>query len=278
MSLDKYRLRKYLPPISENELRELERLKNMNLEGFKEDDVREEFLTPIIRLLGYQRDSEYKVLRSEEYNIWKPYLKLGRRKYKLDYQFIVWKQGFWLLEAKPSTPKELKDEDVEQAFSYALLPQVDAPYFSVSNGYETMLYERDESLDKPLIHFYQAEIIDKFEAFRQIVHSEQLTFYIKKRLLARIEQVLSADIELTRTEGFVSEVQRISHRVRPKVLDNFRTVRKSNDTKEGLADTLRGYRPNEIVTNFLNMPSLSLWDLDMASSVVYLRQIKLFEY
>jgi hypothetical protein len=147
-------LGKYLPPLSENEKAMILKLAHLRLDSYTEADIREEYLAPIIALLGYRRDSDYQVLREDTFKLSPLFVMFGRQRYDLDYRFVIWKQGFWLLEAKPgqcadpATPPVLTDEDVGQAFSYALHPSIDAPYFAISNGWQTQLYDRDGKHDR----------------------------------------------------------------------------------------------------------------------------------
>jgi hypothetical protein len=216
-------LGKYLPPLSENEKAMILKLAHLRLDSYTEADIREEYLAPIIALLGYRRDSDYQVLREDTFKLSPLFVMFGRQRYDLDYRFVIWKQGFWLLEAKPgqcadpATPPVLTDEDVGQAFSYALHPSIDAPYFAISNGWQTQLYDRDGSTTEPILSFAQGELPDKFEELRRLLHARQITFQLKRRLLARVEQVLSADVDLDRLSEFQRMVADVVQRSRPKV-------------------------------------------------------------
>jgi hypothetical protein len=128
---------KYLAPLTDVQQRRLEELGRLELNEFNEHDVREEFLAPLVEILGYRRGDTYEVRRGESFALSPGFVMIGRQRVELDYKFNIWKQGFWLMEAKPakcpdpSSPPKLTDEDVGQAFFYALHPQVDAPFFAV---------------------------------------------------------------------------------------------------------------------------------------------------
>lgn len=57
----------------------------------------------------------------------------------------------WILEAK--SPKEvlLNSKHSEQAYSYAIHPEIRAKYYALCNGREFLLYSADEF--KPKLHF-----------------------------------------------------------------------------------------------------------------------------
>ena len=60
---------KYLPPLTEKNLEILAELESLSLSEFSEDDVREEYLAPLVKLLGYGRGTEYDVRRGEDYRL-----------------------------------------------------------------------------------------------------------------------------------------------------------------------------------------------------------------
>ena len=90
-------LNKHAPPLSAEQAARLKRLSELQLETYNEADVREEFLVPLIELLGYRRDSDYSVFREESYKLNPLFLTVGSSRIKLDYLFNVYKAGFWLL-------------------------------------------------------------------------------------------------------------------------------------------------------------------------------------
>jgi hypothetical protein len=49
-------MKKYRPPLTDTELQELEKLSTLEFSTYSEADVREEYLMPILRLLGYRKD------------------------------------------------------------------------------------------------------------------------------------------------------------------------------------------------------------------------------
>lgn len=268
------RLAKYLPPLNSEDKERLEKLAVLPLEKFGEADVREEFLAPIVALLGYERGGDKDVLREDTHSLSELFVMLGRHKYKLDYRFIIRKQGFWLLEAKPAScadpknPPGITAEDIGQAFAYALHPQIDAPYFAVSNGWWFCLYDRDSGRQDPILKISQAELPKRFDELRQILGAEQITFHLKRRLIGRIEQVLSADITLERSEEFLREVERVANKVRPKVLDNFRAARKKTVPERILWERLlAAERPYQLVETALAC-AVSIKDMTDASETL----------
>lgn len=218
---------KYMPPLNDVSLGTVKELSQLNLAGFSEEDVREEFLAPIVKLLGYGKGKDYDVRRGEDYKLPEAYLQVGRHRIELDYQFLIYKQGFWLLESKPAKEKEHEptEEDIAQALFYAMLPVVDASFFAVSNGWWFLVFDRDsQTPTTPILKVRQTELPEQFDSIRRLLSADQITFTIKRRLLKRIEQVLSSDCFPGRTQQFINSVVTVGDKVSPLVQENFRSA------------------------------------------------------
>jgi hypothetical protein len=143
-------MKKYRPPLTERELQELEVLSKLDFSNYSEADVREEYLMPILRLLGYRKDLDYSVSREETFKLNRLFLQVGAKKVRLDYICSIRKQYFWLIDAKkgecqaPSKPPKIRDEDVFQTYFYSLHPTINCKHFVVSNGWYLNVYDRDE--------------------------------------------------------------------------------------------------------------------------------------
>lgn len=256
MSESDYSLRKHLTKLSANDLARVKELSELDLTGLNETAIREQFLAPLLSILGYRPKDDYQVLYEDSFALRDWYVMYGRTRFKLDYRLVVWKSGLWLLEAKPG-PKEnaesrhFKPEDAQQAFSYSTHPDIDAPIFAVSNGAVTSVYDRDVEGLEPILTVTQEELPAKIDQLRELLAADQVQFYLKRKLLKRIEQVLSSELVLSRPDEFVDAVRHIATRVRPRVHNNFRANAAAGQSiTERWDELVSSSRPYEIIETF----------------------------
>lgn len=126
--------------------------------GFKEDAVREVIILPILSALGYGVSGPNRLVRSR--TLVHPILKVGSKKRKVTYipDYVLEKSGapFCVLDAKAPTEAILTGEHVEQVYSYAIHPEIRAPFYAVCNGREFVLFRVDN--DRPELTFSLSEL------------------------------------------------------------------------------------------------------------------------
>jgi hypothetical protein len=250
-------MRKFRPPLSDSEVAQLNELAGLDFSTLNETDVRETYIRPILRLLGYQKDRDYSASTEESFKLSEPFLRIGRDRIKVDYLNTVRKQNFWLIEAKGGSTGQngmIADEDVCQAYFYALHQSVNCRYFVVCNGWLFNLYDRD-TLDtelSPLLTIKSSELLTRFLEIDAIIGATQVQSHVKLRLVEEIERVLAAEVTLERLEEFVEAVKGASRRAWPKALENFRVNyrREGSDRERSFAQILQQERADRIVDTF----------------------------
>jgi hypothetical protein len=104
-----------------NTLHQLKKLINLNL-GLTEQDVREDFIKPILEILGYQGGTENNIERDVPLKV--PYRKLGTKKINIsifpDYILSISNIKKWVLDAKKSSESVLDEGHISQVYSYAI--------------------------------------------------------------------------------------------------------------------------------------------------------------
>ena len=130
----------------------------LNDADFKEDSVREELILPILKALGYKAHGKNQILRSKTLS--HPIVKIGSKSRNItnfpDYSIKVHGEYKWILDAKSPTEKISYGENVEQAYFYAIHPEVRVNFYALCNGKEFVLFEI--SSQTPILHFPLSEI------------------------------------------------------------------------------------------------------------------------
>ncbi|MFH6983650.1 hypothetical protein [Marinoscillum luteum] len=125
----------------------------LNDSEFKEDSVREEIILPIIRELGYSAQKPNQIIRSR--SLLHPYVAIGSKRKEIyiipDYLFEVDERSAWILDAKSPNEVITKSKHVEQAYSYAIHPEVRVKFFALCNGKEFVLYNIEKV--EPMLQF-----------------------------------------------------------------------------------------------------------------------------
>jgi len=139
---------------------------------FKEDSVREELVAPIVKRLGYSLTGDNRVVRSR--SLVHPYVAIGSQQRKVsivpDYLFLSEGKPFWVLEAKAPTEEILRSTHVEQAYSYAIHPEVRAELFALCNGHRFALFSVRQF--EPLLDFELRDIDSNWEKLFRILNPE----------------------------------------------------------------------------------------------------------
>jgi len=151
----------------------------MKIEGFfgemdfatmNEADVREDIVTPLLRTLGYGI-ARNKIVRN--HTLRHPFLKYGHREIPMraeaDYILEIDDIHRWVLEAKP--PEALTEDDIHQAYSYTVHPEVNGIFFALCNGLELRLYRCHgfKAGGPPLVSFEYAELGNKLKGIENII-------------------------------------------------------------------------------------------------------------
>jgi len=132
----------------------MDRFPTRSFDGLNEADIREEVVAPLLKCLGYQSGTHADIVR--ELSLRYPKQFLGRKKTskdpqlrgRADYVMEIGKRLRWTIEAKPPSLAVARN-DIEQAYTYAVHPEVKAVYFALCNGRELRVYSTIASPEAP---------------------------------------------------------------------------------------------------------------------------------
>ena len=152
-----------------------------NFDQLNETDIREEIITPLLTELGYRSGTEYNIIREQSLRY--PHSQLGRKnpkkdpllRGKADYICEVVDGPRWTIEAKaPSV--NIAIDDIEQAYSYAIHPEVRATYFCVTNGKEFLFFKADQGPSaEPVFQTTYEELNESFTVINNFVGPKALS-------------------------------------------------------------------------------------------------------
>jgi len=127
---------------------------------FKEDSVREVIITPMLSRLGYTPSGPDRIVRSRA--LAHPFIYAGTRKVPVtlipDYTLLSEERPVCVLDAKRPSEDILSRKNVQQAYSYAIHPEIKCADFALCNGKQLAVINVDNP--KPLL----VVAFDEFES------------------------------------------------------------------------------------------------------------------
>lgn len=216
--LDELLLHKVAPPPTVDEKTELERIASLNVVGFKEADVREEVINPLLKVIGYKKGNEHSVDREKHIKF------VGSTNRYIDYSLTVWEQDFWLVEAKrPRYNQEVFGyKEASQAFEYAAHPEIRAALVVICDGVKLEIFDREESVENPIYRLLIKNLAREYINLAQYLAPVNVWFFYRRRLLRELDRAFEKEGNLNRVTEFKGIMSRHLDGMRSKVLSNFR--------------------------------------------------------
>jgi len=137
--------------------------KLLNDPDFKEDSVREEIIVPLLKGLGYKASGEYRIIRSKTLS--QPFIYVGTRKHPVktipDYLLLYNDKPLLVLDAKSPSENILNKAHIQQAYSYAIHPEIRCHTFALCNGHSLAVFNVESN--KPLLNVSIQEFHQQWE-------------------------------------------------------------------------------------------------------------------
>ena len=209
-------LYKAVTPLTPEAQAELEKVQALDVSDFYEQEVRSNVIDPVIRVLGYGKGTNFSLDEGRPLRI------LDTDKFP-DYKFHLWKENFWLIEAKrPRKGEDFKYDDLKQAILYSAHPEVNATLVVLCDGEKFQIFDREVSLAEPALHVNRADLVRDFHKLQAFLEPMQIWFFEKRRIARSIDKVFGKEFNLQRVEEFRSFIDRRLSSKRNVVLENFR--------------------------------------------------------
>ncbi len=240
LSLSDLMFHKVPEPLTDAEKQILQELATLDVTKFKEVDVREDILTPLLRVLGYQKGKDFSIQREEALQV------PGRKRYP-DYTLRLWKEQFWLIEAKRPKSSGFSGADIEQAMCYAGHPKINAALVVLCDGLQSSIFDREESILKPALTVDIVNLQQHIRELQAVLSPWQVWFFEKRRIVRYLDKVFNKEFNITRLEEFKSLVSKRLDAKQRVVIDNMRSTLENADSIDEIALELRSSEPADLV-------------------------------
>jgi hypothetical protein len=197
----------------------LEALAGYDFTGQDEQAIREQWIYPLLTLLGYGVGTPNPVDIPFKVDLASPIRALGSRRMEIDYRPTVHGVGLWIIEAKRPDEDLFSELHIGQAWSYATHPRVDVPFMVLANGIRLGVFDLgDSGWDKPVLDIQQAELPDRFAELTAVLGARQIAGVARRRQLRHLRRALSAQIDEEVLDQTVRDVQAIADDLRPEIM------------------------------------------------------------
>jgi hypothetical protein len=208
---------KALEPLPADALTSLKRIEQCDVTGFNEAEVRAFVIDPIVKILGYDKGTDFSVDLGRKIEF------LDTNKFP-DYRFHLWQENFWIIEAKRPRlgAAAFGYDDLAQAIEYAVHPDINAALVVLCDGLKIEIFDREVSLTKPVLHIDKANLTGEFDKLRRLLEPMQVWFFQKRRIVRLIDKVFDKEFNLQRLDEFHALIEGRLASKRAVVLENFR--------------------------------------------------------
>lgn len=235
-------LHKNISPLSPSHIEELTAIQCLDVTGFSEADIRAEIIDPIVRILGYKKGQLSSVDREKHIRF------LGKTHKYIDYSFTLWRENFWIIEAKkPLRGERFGYDELSQATEYSIHPEINASVIVLCDGLKIEVFDREEDLEGPVIAFKIRDILENIDSLRKILEPMQIWFFYKRRVLRAIDKAFESEFNQQRVNEFLGIIENRFREKRGQILKNFQSAdftekdSASEVSKASIDDIVDGY-------------------------------------
>ncbi|MFY0543912.1 hypothetical protein [Brevibacillus sp. H7] len=213
--------------LNENDIQFIKYWENQDFTNWNEMDVREDFIAPLLNILGYSKRTINSVIREKSISLSTPYHRVGRKRVSIDYLPTIRLKQFWIIEAKPGTPMNMEYGDLLQAHLYAIHPEIQAKFIVLINGWEIRIYDAltCQSWDNTLLVCNKQNCRETFPILKQILSAKSMLQYQRSRIIEIARQTFLVEIDEAQVREFQSDMYRLINEITPVVRNNAREIK-----------------------------------------------------
>ncbi len=238
----------------------IEKWKEIDFSDWNENDIREDFIAPLLRILGYAKNTLNDIIREQTLRLNEPYQRIGRTRINIDYIPTFKLKSFWIIEAKSGITREMNFGDFSQAYLYANHPEVKSYYIILINGWEIRIYNAQESSDwdDTLLVSNQSNCDSTFTQLIDLLSSNKIIQTLRKRIINSIEDTFSVEIEEIRLDQFQVELDKTMRNLKKIVNNNSREfqIKTDQEIDNQTKAWIEKASINELL-EFMNIPILN---------------------
>lgn len=208
----------------------LARWKSIDFTGWNEAEVREGFIVDLLHTLGYRKGTSYDLEMEKPLQLAKPFHRIGRKKVDIDYAPSIRKRYFWIVEAKPGKPKDMKVGDLLQVHLYAVHPEVQARLVVLINGWQVRVYDAltMSSFEDALLVVDQSDDGSGLLELREMLGATNMLVFQRKRMLDIVRTTLASEVDVAVADSLAAEVAVLAKDARKVVEKNADDLWKSS--------------------------------------------------
>ena len=199
----------------------LSALAGYDFSGQDEQAIREQWIYPLLMLLGYGLGTKNTVDIPFKVELRAPVRALGSKRWEIDYRPTAHGVGMWIIEAKRPDEDLFSEQHLGQAWGYATHPRVDVPLMMLANGTRLLVFDlTQDDWDQPLTDIRQTELPDRFDELEATLGARNVAEFVRARQLRHLSRALGAQLDLEALDKTIADVQRIVNEARPQVVAN----------------------------------------------------------
>ena len=238
---------------------ELNKLERLCLSGRGEDFVKDSFVVPLFKLLGYDHNKDYEVIRPGDnpkaFILRQVSVKRGAKKSKCidpDYIPTMRKKCFWIIEAKTAVERydTFPDNYVMQGLQYCVNPEIRAKYLMLSNGWITCVYETYSRLYygddqyEPILVLRQNELRANWDELHKLLSVDNIREKIEDDLIDLYDKLVSSSLDKNYPASMLSRFEATCKKAEATIKENI--IRLNGEHFERL---LRQHHKNGITSS-----------------------------
>lgn len=141
---------------------------------FKEDSVREEIITPILKRLGYKAEGKARISRSK--TLTNDFIRVGTTNHPVttipDYTLYHDEEAVLIIDAKKPSENISSPAHIQQAYSYAVHPEIRCQHFALCNGHRFLLFNQTSAT--PILDIVFQDYESQWPTFEKYLKPENL--------------------------------------------------------------------------------------------------------